>query len=325
MLSRLAGNCFWLARYLERTENTARLAGAVQTHSAMPGDALGDVGAWSAALAVATDPQAYADRFGEVAPRQAAVFLLLDRANLSSVVSCLRAVRENARTARHLFTDPYWDAINTTWLEAQKQELVGAEALEPFLEWALHRCQWIRGAAGDLLRDELPAVLAAGQALERIDYTARLLANWLPPLLATGEAAREPGSPGYRHWARLVGAAGASEMYRRLGLIPGAADDTARMLVGENRLPRSLARNAEVLEEALRNFTHGAPCPALVPVAALRKCLAAASADPLADDWRAMLGDVVVHLCSVVDAISRDHFDPSAPADAALAPDGDLQ
>ena len=291
----------------------------------MPGDALGDAGAWGAALAVASDPEVYATRFGEVAPRQAAVFLLLDRANLSSVVSCLRAVRENARTARHLFTDPYWDAINTTWLEAQKQELAGAEALEPFLEWALHRCQWIRGAAGDLLRDELPAVLAAGQALERIDYTARLLANWLPPLLGCGDAAREPGSPGYRHWARLVAAAGASEMYRRLGLVPGAVNDTARVLVSQSRLPRSLARNAEVLEEALRSFTHGAPCPALELVAALRDHLASAGADPLAGDWRAMLGETVAQLNGVVGAISRDHFDPSAPADAALAPDSDLQ
>src|SRR5258708_29535453 len=97
-------------------------------------------------------------------------------------------MRDNARTARPWIGNGLWEAISTTWIEARAfdHDILAARGLEDVLSWSVQRCQLIRGASEDLFEDDVPQVLAIGRALERFDYTARLLRAVLPEVVAAG-------------------------------------------------------------------------------------------------------------------------------------------
>ncbi len=327
MLKRTAGNCFWLARYLERAENTARLVGVAQS-----GDLLGGLTndvehqSWHDALRTVADLDEYRAQFGTVAPRAAASFLLLDRQNLSSVVSCLRAVRENARTARNRFTNDFWEACNSTWMEAQQHDSTAMDDLDGLLAWALEHCQWIRGTAADLFGDEVPEVLSAGLAIERVDFTTRLLLVHLPELIAA-EDATLPGSRGYLRWDALISAVSGQQMYRQLYRGVGSATDTAHLLVLHPRSPRSLFANLERLERSLPTFTGGADTDASMQSRDLRDFISRHAQGFASEHASELLTQVLAANQRISAAIWRDHFnlpDPNvaeAPVPQAPVPD----
>ncbi len=302
MLSRLAGNTYWLARYLERGENTARLCAAAQ-RAELTGD--GDPAApWSAALRIAADVDAYASRFGSVAPRAATAFLLLDGENPSSVRMCWRAVRENARSARHLYTDAFFEAANATWMMAQRMDEGELDAPETLCDWFADRSRLVRGAGTDLARDEVWQVLAIGQALERIDSTIRTLLELLPPLLAEPDAVARPGTPAARRWEVLMQAVGAHELYRRRHHQPGDLRATWTLLVDRADHPRSLTGALGGLLPALAGATgdHGAATIA---------CAASASArlpgEGLDGDWQASLGGLLANTVEIGERFLTEH------------------
>ncbi len=308
MLSSIAGNCFWMARYLERAENTARLVEMAHHQALQPETSSDDVAAWADAFAIGGDQDDFSARHGALTRTSAATYLVLDRQNPGSLVACLRAARENARTGRHLFTDAYWEAINASWLAAQALEGKDLERLEQLIEWAIGRCQHIRGANADLLRDELPEVINAGAAVERIDYTARLLSVMLPTLVQAGEGVAVIGSAGYHRWDALLCAAGVQDMYRRFSKRIGHLGDTVELLLFHREEPRSAMHNLGLLERSLRAFTRGGPCRAIPQVTSLLNLLSTNSTGFLNGDWQEVLTQLRALNAQVSDTMNGDHF-----------------
>ncbi len=252
MLLRLAGNALWLGRYLERSENLARLVGAVQGMTLTP-EYRGRVeGPWLDALAVVGGLKEFTAHH-PLEPDSAAAWLLTDRTHYSSLFSNIRAARDNARTARHLLTDELWEAINGTWLEIQNIDATNLpdRGIAVTCAWAVGRCQQIRGAADDLLRDTLPQVILLGQSLERSDYVSRLLSVFLRGDMAVTTTPPEPGTIAHRRWETLLEAGALLETYRRSHTAHIDPVQALTLVLAHPTSPRSLVVNARRTLSAL--------------------------------------------------------------------------
>ncbi len=253
MLTRIAGNCFWMARNLERAENNARLLRMAERYACLPESAEDAVGLWSTALEVGGTLDDYVARVGEISPEAVTRFMVLDRANPSAVVACLRSARDNARTARHLLPDVLWDTINGTWIEAQAMDdaKVAQLATEGVVGWTLACCRMISGCTDELWRDTVPHVIDLGRCIERADFIARCLAEMLPKLLANGLDRPEIGSPACRRWKSLLEGLGLAESWRRLHA--GSLDpmEVLHLILLHPTAPHGMLINVRGMAEAI--------------------------------------------------------------------------
>ena len=104
MLSRTADHLFWMSRYTERAENTARMLDVNYQTSLLPQSAAVAQVGWEGLLTISELMPAYKAKYGEVTPRNVMDFMVRDETNPSSIASCLHAARENARAVRGTLT-----------------------------------------------------------------------------------------------------------------------------------------------------------------------------------------------------------------------------
>src|SRR5690606_14279313 len=118
MLSRTADHLFWMSRYTERAENTARMQDVNYQTSMLPQSAeVAQVG-WEGLLTISELLPTYTAKYGQaITPRSVLDFMVRDECNPSSIVSCLRVAGENARAVRGALTTEFWETQNQTWLE----------------------------------------------------------------------------------------------------------------------------------------------------------------------------------------------------------------
>lgn len=178
MLSRTADHLFWMARYMERAENTARMLDVNYQTSLLPQSAHAARQGWKGLLAISELSGDFYKRYGDTDARSVMDYMVRDPANPSSILSCLRAARENARAVRGSLTTEVWETQNQTWLEFQRLVAGSAFAQDPsnLFEWVKFRSHLSRGVTvGTMLQDEAFHFLRIGSFLERADNTARLL------------------------------------------------------------------------------------------------------------------------------------------------------
>ena len=157
MLSRTADHLFWMARYMERAENTARMLDVNYQTALLPQSADRAEQGWRGLLSISELSGLYAHRHGEVDARRVMDFMVRDEGNLSSIWNCLRAARENARAVRGTLTTEVWETQNQTWLEFNRLLKEGAFERDPgaFFEWVKFRSHLSRGVTvGTMLIDE---------------------------------------------------------------------------------------------------------------------------------------------------------------------------
>lgn len=241
MLSRTADHLFWMARYMERAENLARLLDVNSRMLLMPQTPQEIEQLWLATLDTIGLLESYGQQQDTIAPDQVAHYLALDRANPGSIFSCLRLARENAHAVRGTLTSELWETINTTWLHLHRYQADKLEAgeLAAFFEWVKLRCHQFRGVSiATMMRDEANCFLRLGLFLERADNTARILDVRYSELAA----APRPNEAGeYYQWSALLHSLSAFETYRKVyhDLITPAR--VAELLVLHIDMPRSLA------------------------------------------------------------------------------------
>jgi uncharacterized alpha-E superfamily protein len=250
MLSRTADHLYWMARYLERTEGLARMLDAHQRLSLIPRSADEVLQGWTASLISLGVHREYLERHGAVTPRAAFDFLAFDRDHSGSIVSALRAVRENARAVRGTMTSDLWETLNSTYLDSRGFDAsMSEEARGEFLEWVKYRSHLTRGVTtGTMPRDEALSFMRIGTYLERADNTTRLLeARW-----------RDPGGRGERliaeasEWAILLRAMSAFETYRRVWRASLTPRGVTELLLMREDLPQSVHRSLADLHTNLR-------------------------------------------------------------------------
>jgi uncharacterized alpha-E superfamily protein len=249
MLSRTADHLFWMARYIERAENTARMLDVNMSTALLPQSADVTEQNWRAMLTISELQSAFDVKYPTPTTRDVLDFMVRDPGNPSSIFSCLQAARENARAVRGVLTTEVWETHNDTWLELLKLLAGGVLKRDPshLFEWVKFRSHLSRGVTiGTMLKDEAFYFTRLGTFLERADNTARIIdvkfhgAGRAEP--RNGEDAESNGENqlDYYFWAAILRSVSAFEIYRKVYRDVIAPSRVAELLVLRNDMPRSL-------------------------------------------------------------------------------------
>lgn len=245
MLSRTADHLFWMSRYTERAENTARMLNVHHETSLLPQSAAVSQYGWLGVLSLSELLPAYTERQGEVSPRGVMRFMVLDEENPSSILACLKAARENARAVRGTLTTEVWETLNQTWLEMSRLARSGDFEEDPaeFFEWVKFRSHLSRGVTlGTMLQDEAFHFLRMGTFLERADNTARLLDVKFHAVESEffGTASEKDLEYDFYHWAAILRSVSAFEIYRKVYRDVIVPERVAELLMLREDMPRAL-------------------------------------------------------------------------------------
>jgi len=236
MLSRIAESMFWIGRYVERAEDTARILD-VQTQLLLEDGTIDEDTTCRSLLSIMGVEDEPTSAVG--------VALMLDQLAYNaespvSIASALGAARESARRARETLSVPMWEAINTTYRAIPSGQFQ-AQRPPAIFQWVRERAALINGTAdATMTRDEGWHFLMLGRCVERADMTSRLVAT----------AALSQGAP----WTSTLRACGAYEAflrtYRGLETERGAAE----FLLLDRLFPRSVVFSLNRAEQCLDNL-----------------------------------------------------------------------
>jgi uncharacterized alpha-E superfamily protein len=245
MLSRTADHLFWMSRYTERAENTARMLDVNYQTSLLPQSAAVVQVGWQGLLSISELVPAYSAKHGETTPGRVMEFMVKDESNASSIVSCLKAARENARAVRGSLTTEAWETQNQTWLEVNRMLGAGEFERDPgqFFEWVKFRSHLSRGVTvGTMLMDEALHFMRLGTFLERADNTARLVDVKFHALQSDffGAARDKDQEWDFYHWSAILRSVSGFEIYRKVYRDVIKPERVADLLILRADMPRSL-------------------------------------------------------------------------------------
>jgi uncharacterized alpha-E superfamily protein len=264
MLSRTADHLFWMSRYTERAENTARMLDVNYQSSLLPQSAAVAQLGWQGLLSISELGGLYSAKHEKISSRDVMEFMVHDESNPSSIVSCLRAARENARAVRGSLTTEVWETANSTWLDLNRMLKSGEFKDDPaqFFEWVKFRSHLSRGVTlGTMLQDEAFYFLRLGTFLERADNTARLVDVKFHAVESDfyGAASEKDQEYDFYHWSAILRSVSAFEVYRKVYRDVIKPERVAELLILRADMPRSLHAS---LNEVLANLEMVASDPA---------------------------------------------------------------
>jgi uncharacterized alpha-E superfamily protein len=258
MLSRTADSLFWLARYMERAENIARIVMVGHRMASMSRSLENTGNEWRSTLIAAGCEGGFFEKYAEPDAAPVIDYLVRDPDNPSSVLSCLETARRNARAVRTALTVDMWDALNETWLKTRgaDPDAYASERVMALLEWVKERSLLFNGAyANTMLRNDAYYFTRLGTFTERADNTARILDVKYHVLLPRDEGVG--GALDYYHWQAILRSVSALRSYHWIyhdRLKPWLV---AELLILRPEMPRSLlscceqiVRHLELLAEA---------------------------------------------------------------------------
>ena len=213
MLSSTAKNLYWMGRYLQRAESTARLLESTQRMALQSGaDEAGTV------AAIYGLRETFFARHPDGGIDQLIDFMALDDDNPSSLLCTVREARDNARAERNNLTADVWESLNGLWLEcsaAARQTRARGIDRGAFVDAIKKQSVMIAGAAqSTLLRDDAYNFLLIGTFLERADNTSRILDIKFHRLCPDGDC--DSNEAGYYAWSEVLSCIGALRTYRRV-------------------------------------------------------------------------------------------------------------
>ncbi|AET94305.1 hypothetical protein BYI23_D007950 (plasmid) [Burkholderia sp. YI23] len=322
MLSRTADHLFWMARYTERAENTARMLDANHQLSLLPqSDEYAELG-WRAMLSISELSGIYSAAHHGMKSREVIDFMARDLSNPSSIVSCLRAARENARAVRSSTNSELWESLNTTWLDCQRMLADGILEREPyaFFEWVKFRSHLSRGVQlGTLVKDDAFYFMRLGTFIERADNTARILDVKFEMMEQRADTSAQPFD--YHHWVAVLGSVSGFEVYRRVYRDVVTPERVAGLLILYGDWPRSLAASIAEVEQLIGHVTKGRDTEAARLAAQLSAELRNGRiADILKGGLHAYLVNFLARVNDLASLVSREFLLPIAP-EAPAAPE----
>jgi len=256
MLSRTANELYWMARHIERAENTARLLDVTYRTSLLPYQlhepGLGWAEPWAVPLVTSGLATAFYQRYPVLTAENVLRYMMLDSGNPSSVFSCLLKARESARSVRGAITSEMYEDLNSAWIEMRgyDYERIEARGFSDFFDWVKMRSHLFRGVTfGTMLRDEAYHFIRLGTHIERADNTARILDTkyhiLLPSVTDVG------GAVDYYQWQSLLTSVSGFESYRKIYSDVISPHRVAELLVLRDDMPRSLHSCMNFIHETL--------------------------------------------------------------------------
>jgi len=214
MLSRVADSIYWMSRYVERAENVARFVDvSLNLMLDSPGDAEQQ---WQPLINISGDDADFAKRYEEATQHNVTQFLTFDRDNPNSIISCLRAARESARSVREIISSEMWLQLNKFYLmvnssASSRNGLESPSAFFTEIKLAAHLFTGVTDAT--MTHGEPWHFCRLGRKLERADKTSRILDVKYFILL---RSVADVGTPfDDVQWAAVLRSASAFEMYRK--------------------------------------------------------------------------------------------------------------
>ena len=302
MLSRIAESLFWIGRYVERADDTARL---LQTHLRLliedPSRADADICRNLLALMSV-------DSIEDPTADDLLRLLCYDGSKPTSIFYSFAAARDNARRAREVIPLELWECVNTTWQRLPSSKFNTAQAYS-FLDWARARSALFTGIArGTMVRDDGWQFLLLGRSIEQADMTSRMVAS----------AAKNTGSA---NWPSVLRGAGGHDAFLRTYRGLQTDQEAAEFLIIDARFPRSVMHGLVAATDCLQKMVQANPTSAepageaIKLIGRLRARLEfSAMEDLLADLDEEMSG--VQDVCAKVTAIVAATFFAAADATA---------
>ncbi|TVP77317.1 alpha-E domain-containing protein [Thioalkalivibrio sp.] len=253
MLSRVAERLYWLARYIERAENTARM---VMSFNLVSLDMPKTVKlSWKGLVAVTGTDDIFDEHYQRDDERNCVKFLLADHYNPSSVFSSLKSARENVRTTRDLVPSEAWEIVNELFLFARDNmdAGIGKRGRYQFLSEIVQRCQTLTGLlAGCMSHDPSYDFIRLGRNLERADMTSRQIDVGAIRFLK--KTSDDPSPYDGLLWTSILRSQSGFQMYRQhvKRRINGA--DVVRFLLQDIPFPRAVAHALRYVQEALERL-----------------------------------------------------------------------
>jgi uncharacterized alpha-E superfamily protein len=258
MLSRIADSLFWLARYIGRAEDTARILDVTfytlleqiqQPHGVR----------WDPILSMAGEETLFRQLYAESTAHNVFEFLAFNPNNPSSIMQCITKARENARTIRDRISREMWEDLNGLYFtlgrfDPQEETAAGPHRFCGRVIFGSHRFHGVSDAT--LPHDEGWEFLRVGGALERAEMTARLIDVQYRNLLALTSS----GATADNHqWMAVLKSVGAYEAYHRQYHSPIEPARVAEMLILNSQHPRSIRYCVTEMQTGLRAISNTAP------------------------------------------------------------------
>jgi uncharacterized alpha-E superfamily protein len=257
LLSRVAESIYWMARYVERVENTVRLMN-VNWHLMLDLPQI-QTNEWESLLHVSGDYEAFKEHYDEVTAEKVMRFMTFDLLNPNSMYSCLTAARENARSVRDVVTAEMWETLNSIYLMVKSYDSDGRGFYanpHEFYQEIQHEISTFYGIAGaTMYRGQSWSFFNIGIMLERADKTTRILDVryflLLPSLRAVGTALDD------LQWSALLRSVSSLEPFAKV-YGPVESNAIIEYLLLDSLNPRSLLHCIDVADRELREL-NGTP------------------------------------------------------------------
>jgi uncharacterized alpha-E superfamily protein len=252
MLARAAENLYWMARYLERAENTARLINST-THVLLDlphGASFG----WANLVEIAGLDNLFKKNHPQADEQAIMRFLIEDADNPSSILSCVQYARENTRTLREVLPAEMWERINSLYLYVRENALTACRSRRDryiVLNNIIEQRHAIIGlVSGTMAHDVAYQIIKLGRNVERADMTTRILdlnsAVQFPEDSVLHETLME------RVWMSTLNSLSAYQTYRSLVSMRVRRSDVIKFLLHDMRFPRSVEHCLNEIENCLK-------------------------------------------------------------------------
>lgn len=315
MLSSVAERVYWLARYLERVENSARL---INVYSAMLLDLpKGSHIGWGILIDITGCNEDYEKLHDSVEEKQVVKFLLADPKNPASIVSCMALARENARTSREIIPAEAWELINNLfhYLKDNVGKSGSRRGRQQLLDTVVSECLRMYGLlAGSMNHNTAYAFIQIGRKIERTDMTSRMVdvgSISLLPVFSRNTRQRLFLEP-YENivWMNVLRCLSGYQSYRQKIRSTVSGEEVVRFLLQDQEFPRAIGYCLHDLEFYLNMLPKNEEV--LRAVARVRKVTTEVSISKLLR--RGLLDfidELQISIADIHDALSDTWFSPA--------------
>ncbi|SFR53668.1 Uncharacterized conserved protein, Alpha-E superfamily [Thiomicrospira sp. ALE5] len=254
MLSRVAERVYWVARYIERVENSARM---ILVHSNLMYDLPKKIDiSWYRLIELVSAEALFDDLYDAKTEKNVMAMLISDTRNPSSLVSSLRFARENIRTTRDILPKETWNMINGLhlMLASRESDLSSRAKRNDLMEEVIRACQAMTGMfSGTLSQNETFSFLMLGRNLERADMTSRLLDEGG---FFLGQQKHLEQVQAYENvlWANVLRSVSGYLMYRQHVQTQINGEDVVRFLLNDRKFPRSVTQCLQTIEQVIQQL-----------------------------------------------------------------------
>lgn len=308
MLSRVAENIYWLARYLERAEDTARTV--MVSANLLLDLPRGIAPGWRPLVDITGDNDLFEEHYRDYGERQVMRFLIGDERHSGSILYAMGAARENCRTIRDIVPREGWEQINELYLyvRGELQHGMTKRGRYAYLRHVILGTQTIFGLlAGTMLHDQSFEFLRIGRDLERADMTTRIVDVRSASLLP--EDASDPRPFDTVQWVSVLKSMTAYQMYRRSQQVRVQRGPVLRFLFQSAEFPRAVQHCIEAARWSLERLPRNDA--ALRVASRVKRALVSTEVGQLSQgDLHAFVDDLQLGIGDLHEEIARTWFPP---------------